>query len=126
MNQCKRKKRGIAHFVSSFGCSIEGLRTALSETAIRQELYLGIAHALAMVLVPLSLDMKIVLSVLWVAIIITELLNTAIETVVDLVCSDYHELAKRAKDLGSAAVFCGLVAYITSWGALLVKVLWRG
>lgn len=122
MNQCKCKKRGISHFISSFGYSLSGLKTALTETAIRQELCLGVLHVFAVVFVPVSLVMKVILSALWGAIIITELINTAIESIVDLASPDYHELAKRAKDLGSAAVFCALVTYFSTWVVALVRI----
>jgi diacylglycerol kinase (ATP) len=60
---------------------------------------------------------KLLLNLLWLVLLAVELLNTAIEAVVDLVSPGYHPLAKQAKDFGSAAVFCLLLAWIVAWGS---------
>lgn len=101
--------------------SLEGFRSALSEAAFRQEL------ALAAVLAPLGLYLGntavaralLVGSILLVLIV--ELLNSAIEATVDRVSLDDHHLAKRAKDIGSAAVMASLLTAATVW----LLVLWR-
>ena len=51
----------------------------------------------------------------WLQVIVVELFNSAIETVVDRIGSDIHELSGRAKDLGSAAVFCSLILAAAVW-----------
>ncbi|MGH7797110.1 MAG: diacylglycerol kinase [Candidatus Binatia bacterium] len=51
----------------------------------------------------------------WLLVIVVEVLNSAIETVVDRIGSELHELSGRAKDLGSAAVFCSIVLAATIW-----------
>jgi diacylglycerol kinase (ATP) len=56
----------------------------------------------------------------WLAVIVVELVNSAIETVVDRIGSDLHELSGRAKDLGSAAVFCSIVVAATVWLLVLL------
>ena len=53
-------------------------------------------------------------------VIVVELINSAIESVVDRVGFEYHELSGRAKDLGSAAVFCSIVMAVMIWLLLLV------
>ena len=84
--------------------SIRGLRTAWNEAAFKLEILI------AAVLLPGSLWLgrtwaeSAVLSALVVAVLVVELLNTAVETVVDRVGLEWHELSGRAKDLGSAAV----------------------
>ena len=54
----------------------------------------------------------------WLLVIAVELINSAIETVVDRIGSESNELSGRAKDLGSAAVFCALVIAVTIWTLL--------
>jgi diacylglycerol kinase (ATP) len=51
----------------------------------------------------------------WLLVIVVELINSAIETVVDRIGSDLHDLSGRAKDLGSAAVFCSILLAATIW-----------
>ena len=99
--------------------SLDGLRAGLSEAAFRQEL------VLAAVLVPLGLYLGsngsaralLVGSVLLVLIV--ELANSAIEAAVDRISLEEHPLAKRAKDLGSAAVMLSLLNVATVWALVL-------
>jgi diacylglycerol kinase (ATP) len=51
----------------------------------------------------------------WLLVIVVELINSAIESVVDRIGSDFHDLSGRAKDLGSAAVFCSILLTGTIW-----------
>ena len=112
---------GLRRIVSAARYSLAGLRAALSEAAFRQELIL------ALVLVPLGLylgktDVERALligSVLLVLIV--ELLNSAVEAVVDRISADLHVLSKRAKDLGSAAVLLSLVNLATVWLLILMN-----
>lgn len=114
------KPSGIRRLMLASIHSLKGLRSAfVSEAAFRQEL------ALAVVLVPLGLWLgespveKVLLvgSVLFVLVV--ELLNTAIESVVDRVGLEYHALSGRAKDVGSAAVLVALVLLVAVWSLLL-------
>jgi len=81
---------------------------------------------MAIVLVPLGLWLghgaleKLALVVPPLLAVSAELFNSAIEAVVDLVSPDFHELAGRAKDMGSAAVFAVLALVALSWGLILV------
>ncbi len=89
------------------------------EAAFRQEFFL------ALILVPLAfwLGQTVLESVLLISavllVLVVELLNSAIEAVVDLVTEEYAELAGRAKDLGSAAVFIALLLFFLS-GLMMV------
>ena len=53
-------------------------------------------------------------------VLLTEMLNSAVEAVVDRVGPEYHELSKQAKDMGSAAVFISLATFVAIWGLLLL------
>ena len=116
----KAANRGFAHFVNAARFSWQGLSAAVRhEAAFRQEL------ALAALLLPASFWIAADLwqgailfaSVMWVLVV--ELLNSALEAVVDRAGLEFHPLAKRAKDMGSAAVLLSLLGAGALWMALL-------
>lgn len=110
------------HFVSSFRNSLRGISVTLGEeSAFRQECLLVVPHCVLWWFFNLSLWNGFLLTVFLVLVFIVELLNTAIENVVDLASPDYHELAKKAKDAASAAVFFSLALYAMAWGVIIVK-----
>lgn len=116
----KPGKTGFARLISAAGYSWAGLRAAfLHEAAFRQEM------ALSLVLVPLGIWLggtgleKAVLVAVWVLVLLVELLNSAIETVVDRISDEVHPLAGRAKDIGSAAVLVALINAAIVWGLVL-------
>ena len=107
---------GLRRIINAFGYSMKGLRAAFKhESAFRQE------TALLVVLLPIAIllgqtivDYSILIGSL-LLVIIVELLNSAVEAVVDRVGDEHHELAGRAKDIGSAAVFVSLVNVVVIW-----------
>jgi len=109
-------KRGLRRIVNAFNYSMSGLRLAYRhEHAFRQEL-LGAAIVIPIACVIPAMPVERVLligSVLLVLIV--ELLNSSIEAAVDRSGLDTHHLAKRAKDIGSAAVFLALILVATAW-----------
>ncbi len=114
-------KTGLTRLINAFSYSCAGLRTAYkNEDAFRQEVLLAI------VLIPLAFYLQhgAVERVLMVGsvllLIIVELLNSAIEATVDRISLDHHRLAKRAKDIGSAAVLIGLVNMAMVWCLILL------
>ena len=115
-----KMKKHIVHFVRAFGYSLAGLAACFKdEVAFRQECLIAIPHFLAAVLLPLPMWVRAFLSLLWVLLVTVELLNTAIEAVVNLVSPDRHSLAKKAKDCGSAAVFCISLSLVVTWVCVL-------
>lgn len=115
----KPGKTGIARIVSAFGYSMKGLKAAYQyEAAFRQELWLFILF------VPIALiwDVGIIAKILLIGslflVLIVELLNSAIEAIVDRVGSEFHELSGRAKDIGSAAVLLSLMFAAITWGLI--------
>lgn len=115
-------KTGLTRILNAFGYSLAGFRAAYKhEDAFRQELHL------AVVLIPLALWLPashigkalMVGSVLLV--IIVELINSAIEATVDRISLENHDLAKRAKDIGSAAVLVSLINVLVVWGFVLIN-----
>jgi len=105
--------------------SIAGFREGWSETSVREEVVLGLVHFSALFCLPISWTARAILAIVWVLLVCVELLNTAIETVVDMVSPNWNPLAKRAKDLGSAAVFCMVVVLIIGWLLVLCSLLNR-
>lgn len=113
---------GITRIIKAFGFSMQGLRASWKhESAFRQE------TLLALVLLPAAFwlastpaELMILLITLFI-VVITEVLNSAVEAVVDRVSDDHHQLAGRAKDMGSAAVFLSLVMTAVVWGVLIFE-----
>jgi diacylglycerol kinase (ATP) len=115
-------KTGLRRVWNALHYSLAGLRAAyLCEDAFRQEVWL------AALLIPLALWLPVswmgsglmVASVLFVLVV--ELLNSAIEAVVDRVSLENHRLAKRAKDIGSAAVLISLLQVAVVWTCVLLE-----
>ena len=114
-------KTGLTRLINAFGYSLDGLRAALRhEDAFRQ------LSLLAMLLIPLALFAvpasgvgKAVLVAASLATLVIELLNSAIEAAVDHTSLARHPLAKRAKDMGSAAQLLGLLNLAAMWGLVL-------
>ena len=118
----QKRRRGLNRVLHAAYYSFQGLRSAWHETAFRQELLL------ALVLVPLGWWLAndwveaalLIGSVLLVLIV--ELLNTGIESAIDRIGPEWHDLSKRAKDMGSAAVLISLLLCAGIWAAAL----WSG
>ena len=101
--------------------SWQGLRAAWrAQAALRYEFcVLFLAIPLAVWLGRTAVERALLIGS-WLAVVVIELINSAIETVVDRIGSDLHELSGRAKDLGSAAVFGSIVLAATVWLILLL------
>ena len=115
-------KTGIKRLVNAFGYSIAGTLAAFKhEDAFRQEVILAaILTPIAIYYGDTAIDQALMISCL-LLIIIVELLNSSIEATVDRISIKHHKLAKRAKDIGSAAVFFSLINAAVIWFLLLVK-----
>lgn len=117
-------KTGITRLINAFGYSCAGLRACWeNESAFRQEVMMAIVLIPLAIYLPLPIASKgyLIASVLLVMVI--ELLNSAIEAIVDWISIEKHPLAKRAKDIGSAAVLVSLVMLATIWGCTLAPLL---
>jgi diacylglycerol kinase (ATP) len=117
----QKQRRGLQRLVHAAGYSLQGLRSAWHETAFRQE------FVLFWVLLPIGcwlatswVEGALLLGSLMLVLIV-ELLNTGIESAIDRIGPEWHELSKRAKDMGSAAVLLSLLLCLGIWGAAL----WR-
>ncbi|WP_028994288.1 diacylglycerol kinase [Azonexus hydrophilus] len=113
-------KQGLVRLFNALGYSRDGLTAAWkNEAAFREEVLLAIvAIPLAIFLGETGVDRALMIgSVL--LILIVEILNSGLEAVVDKASPEKHELAKRAKDMGSAAVLLSLVNAATVWACVL-------
>jgi len=116
MNRKPTPKRGYARIWAAFFYSLNGLRSAFChEAAFRQELGLFSILLVILFFLPISTPFKAMLFFANTLVLIVELLNSAIEAVVDLSSPEYHVLAQRAKDLGSAAVLVSLALASVLW-----------
>lgn len=116
----KPQYTGLRRIVRATLFSLSGLRaTWQNEAAFREEC------VLALVLTPTALwlgrtaaERALLIAVVWLVLIV-ELLNTAIESAVDRISTDRHELAGQAKDQGSASVFVSLMLALVVWGLIV-------
>jgi len=112
--------RGPKEILRAFGWSMQGLKaTYVAEASFRMEVYIFIVLLpCAFLLANSPTDLILLLSSALLVLLI-EIINSAIEAVVDLVCGEErHELAGRAKDMGSAAVFMSQVIVVLVWGLI--------
>jgi diacylglycerol kinase (ATP) len=115
----QKLRTGISRIWHATGYSLQGLRAGWGETAFRQE------AVAALVLLPLALWLGrgwvqvALLAGTVVLVLIVELLNTGIEAVVDRIGPEWHDLSKRAKDMGSAAVLLALLLATGTWIAAI-------
>lgn len=112
--------RGWRRLVNATHYSLDGLRAAWRhENAFRQELVLAAVLVPIALLLPFSGVEKVLLSGSLLLVLITELLNTAVEAAVDRDSVEINPLGKRAKDYGSAAVMLSLVLAGLAWLTIL-------
>jgi diacylglycerol kinase (ATP) len=113
-------KTGLRRLINALGYSLEGMASALRhEEAFRQEVLLAVVLVPAALLAPVTSSAKALMIASVLLVLIVELLNSALEAAVDLASPERHQLAKRAKDIGSAAVFLSLVNLGVVWTLVL-------
>jgi diacylglycerol kinase (ATP) len=115
----QKRRTGLSRMAHAFGYSLAGLRAGWGETAFRQE------ALAAVVLIPAAFWLGqtwvevALLCAAVVLVMVVELLNTGIETAIDRIGPEWHDLSKRAKDMGSAAVLLSLLLCGGLWLAAL-------
>jgi diacylglycerol kinase (ATP) len=110
------KPKGLRRIINATKYSLKGFKSAIkNEAAFRQELILLIVAYITVMLIEFSIYERILLLGSIGVVMIVELINSAIECVVDRIGSERHELSGRAKDYGSAAVFLSLLLTVTLW-----------
>lgn len=113
-------KKGLVRLWNALGYSRDGFIAAWkNEAAFREEILLAsITIPLAIYMGKSGVERALLIGSI-LLILIVEILNSAIEAVVDKASPEKHELAKRAKDMGSAAVLLSLIFAATVWGLVL-------
>jgi diacylglycerol kinase (ATP) len=117
----QKSRTGLSRVFHAGGYSLEGLKAGWGETAFRQE------AILACFLVPAAFWLGqtwVEISILCASVVfvmVVELLNTGIETAIDRIGPEWHQLSKRAKDMGSAAVLLSLLLCLGIW----LSALWQ-
>ena len=114
-------KTGLRRVLNAAGYSWAGLTAAFKhEDAFRQEVFL------ALLLIPLALYLgqtgitRALMIAAVLLVLIVELLNSALEAAVDRISLEHHQLIKRAKDMGSAAVMIALINVVVVWALVLL------
>jgi diacylglycerol kinase (ATP) len=117
----KNEAVGLKRIFTAYEFSMKGLKFCYrSEAAFRQEVWLSLVLIpLAFILGESSVE-KILLIMVVFFVLIVEVLNSAIESVVDRIGDDYHVLSGAAKDMGSAAVWLSLMLLVVTWLIILI------
>ncbi|WP_228137899.1 diacylglycerol kinase [Aliarcobacter skirrowii] len=100
------------HYSTLFMAFIFALKT---ESSFKLELFLFVVTLIILWFLDLAIHLNFVIIVASLLVLLTELINSAIETVVDMITVEYNELVKKAKDIGSAAVMVSISMYLISW-----------
>src|SRR5574340_809758 len=112
---------GLSRILRAARCSLAGLQAAWrNEAAFRQEVWLALVLLPAALLAPVGGTGRALLLASVLLVLIVELLNSAVEAAVDRISLESHELAKRAKDIGSAAVLLSLINLAAVWLVVLL------
>ncbi len=113
---------GLRRIVRAFGFSMRGFQAAWRhESAFRQECFAAVVLVPGAFLLAQTLTQAALLIATVGLVLITELLNSALEAVVDRIGPERHHLAGRAKDMGSAAVFVSLAIVVATWALVAVE-----
>lgn len=113
-------KTGLRRIWNAFRYSQDGLSAAYRhEDAFRQETLLAFILVTTAFFMPVGGHGKALMIASVLLVLVVELLNSAVEAVVDRVSLEHHRLAKRAKDIGSAAVLISLVDVVAVWALVL-------
>jgi len=114
-------KTGIERLWNALGYSLQGMASAFRhEDAFRQECLLAVLLIPAALFIPVGGTERALMIASVLLVLIVELLNSAVEAAVDRISLENHLLAKRAKDIGSAAVFLSLINVAVVWFLVLI------
>ena len=122
------KRRTFRNFISSVRYSVDGFFAALQhEPSFREDLIFAVALVPFAIILPINAVSTALMIASLILILIVELLNSAIEWVIDYLRPERHPLAKRIKDMASAAVFLSYINCIVVWTIMLwpSNAVWR-
>jgi len=111
------------HFFKNTTYALQGLKDIIAnETSFKIELVIALFLFPIIFLVNVELSYKLLMFISLMGMLIAETINSAIERVTDLVTLDHHEMAGRAKDVGSTIVFLSIMVFVVVWSFTLLKV----
>ena len=112
------------NFFKNTKYAINGLKDLIkSESSFKIELLIVILLLPTIFFFPVSFETKLLMFITLMGMPLAEIINSAIERCVDLVTLHYHEMAKRAKDVGSAIVFLSIFIFIVTWFSVIFSIL---
>jgi diacylglycerol kinase (ATP) len=117
----QKDRKGLNRVVHALGYSLAGLKAGWHETAFRQEAIASLVLIPAAFWLSRSWVETALLAGSVILVMIVELLNTGIETAIDRIGPEWHDLSKRAKDMGSAAVLLSLLLCGGTWAMALFQ-----
>lgn len=115
----QKQRTGLSRMAHAFGYSLAGLRAGWNETAFRQEAMAAVLMLPAAFWLGQAWTETALLAGSVMMVLVVELLNTGIEAAIDRIGPEWHDLSKRAKDMGSAAVLLSLLTCAGIWIAAL-------
>jgi len=117
----KNEAKGLSRIASAYKFSMQGLKSCYqSEAAFRQEIWLSVILIPSVFWLSDSSIEQVLLIFPIALVLIVEVLNSAIESVVDRIGDEYHSLSGTAKDMGSAAVWLSLMLVVVVWSIILI------
>ena len=120
-----QKNTGLKRLRLSGVYAVKGLVAAAKfEAAFRQELLMAVIFIPVAFTLDLERVERVVLVLVTVLVLLVELLNSAVEAVVDRIGPEFHELSGRAKDIGAGAVLIALLLWVYVWADIVVFGLW--
>ncbi|MCL2473300.1 MAG: diacylglycerol kinase [Alphaproteobacteria bacterium] len=123
----KSPYKGLERILKAFGYSYDGFIAVFkTEAAFRQELLFCFFAAVILVFLPVRGIELAFMSFSLLLILIIELLNSAIEAVIDRIGEEFHSLSKKAKDIGSMLVLLAFINMFLTWGIILYPIYFRG
>lgn len=122
----KSNKNGIPRILNAFKYSYNGFISAFkSEEALRQDIIIFVVFTIVSLFLPICFLKQIMLISSLLFIIFAELVNTAVEVVIDRISEEYHELSKKAKDIGSCLVLLSFINAILVWSSVLYAMFFK-
>ncbi|QEY25946.1 diacylglycerol kinase [Neisseria zalophi] len=112
--------QGVHRIIKALGYSADGIRSACAEQGFRQLLWIHAVLLIGIVVLDFTLPVRMILLLASLLSIVVELINTGLEAAVDHTSEEMHVLAKKAKDVGSAAQYLTLAGVIVLWIMALV------
>jgi diacylglycerol kinase (ATP) len=112
------------NFFKNTSYALKGLIDLIkTETSFKIELVITIILLPLIFFIDTTLTNKALMFITLMGMIMAETINSAIERVVDLVTLEHHDMAGRAKDVGSAIVFISIFIFVVTWGIILIDIL---